>query len=283
MTNLLFAFTRLIRWQNLLIIVFTQYLARIFMVGPKADWLHLLLDKNQALLCLSTVTIAASGYIINDYFDVKIDLINKPNEVIIGKTIKRRWAIFIHQALNLIGIIIGFYLSYKVLIVNVLAITLLWFYAERYKRMAFVGNFLVAGLTAASLVIMAIYYTGNDLLINIYAVFAFGISLIREIIKDMEDIEGDKKYGCKTLPIVWGIPKTKRLLYLFIALFVFVVLSIGWRLGNQRVMYIFLLLGLPFSYMIFKLYFADRKATFAFLSSFCKWIMVVGISSMVAL
>lgn len=280
MVNFVVSFFRLIRWPNLLIIVFTQYLAKIFLVGPAYYWKNHLQDFNQFILTLSTVTIAAAGYIINDYFDVKIDLVNKPNEVIIGRKIKRRWAIIIHQTLNLVGVFLGLLLSYKVFIVNLIAVTCLWFYAERFKRMAFVGNFIVATLTGASLVVMAVYYPGNDLLINIYAVFAFGITLIREVIKDMEDIPGDKKYGCRTLPIVWGIPKTKRFVYLLIVSFVLIVLSIGWQLHNNRVMLIFLLLGIPVTWLVFKLYRADRKSHYSSLSLYCKIITILGICSM---
>lgn len=279
----LISFLRLIRWQNLLIVVFTQYLAKVFLVGPAFHWKYHLLDQNQFFITLSTVLIAAAGYIINDYFDIKIDLINKPDEVIIGRVIKRRWAIIIHQTLNVLGILIGFAVSIKVLIVNFIAVTCLWFYAERFKRLAFVGNFLVAALTGASLLVMAVYYPGSDLLINIYAVFAFGITLIREVIKDMEDVPGDKKYGCRTLPIIWGIPKTKRFVYFLLAGFILIVLSIGWELNNDRVMTIFLLLGIPVMWLIYKLYRADRKSHYSFLSRFCKIIMILGICSMIVI
>lgn len=274
------ALLRLVRWNNLLIIVFTQYLARIFLVGPRTEWRSHLLDRDQLLISLSTIAIAAAGYIINDYFDVKIDLVNKPQDVIIGRYIRRRWAIIIHQTLNVLGVLLGLIVSVKVFIVNIIAVTSLWFYAERFKRLAFVGNFLVATLTGASLLVMAVYYPGSDLLINIYAVFAFGITLIREIIKDMEDIPGDKKYGCRTLPIIWGVPKTKRLLYILVTSFILIVLSIGWELNNDRVMTIFLLLGIPVTYLVYRLYTADRTSHYSFLSRFCKYIMIVGICSM---
>lgn len=277
------AFFQLIRWQNLLIIIFTQYLARVFLVGPKAEWKLYLLDTTQALISLSTVLVAASGYIINDYFDIKIDLINKPEKVIIGRQIKRRWAMLLHQFLNIAALLLVVKISYKILIINILAISSLWFYAERFKRKPFIGNLLVAALTGASLVVMAVYYPLNDLLINIYALFAFGITLIREIIKDLEDIEGDKKYGCETLPIVWGIQRTKQFLYILIFSFSLLVLGLGWQLNNQRVMVIFLLLGIPIGWLVVRLYQADRKSHFSFLSSFCKMIMLLGTCTMIAI
>lgn len=276
------AFFSLVRWLNLLIIVFTQYMARIFLVGPAADWKSYILDPHQAAISLATLLIAAAGYIINDYFDVKIDLINKPESVIIGRKITRRAAILTHQTLNGIGIVIGLFLGLKVLVINVLAVGLLWYYASFYKKKAFIGNFLVAGLTGASLIVISVYYKQNELFINIYAIFAFSISLIREIIKDMEDIRGDKAHGCRTLPILWGIRKTKKLLYVFIVSFIAIVFVMGIYLQNPKLMVVFVIPGVLVIYLIYALIRADRKVHFAALSRLCKWIMIIGIVSMVA-
>jgi 4-hydroxybenzoate polyprenyltransferase len=275
------AFFRLIRSRNILIVVLSQYMVRIFLIGPKENWKDYLLDYKQFMLVFATISIASAGYIINDYFDVKIDLINKPNEVIIGKYIKRRWAIFIHQVLNFTGVVIGFFLSLKVFLINIIAISTLWFYSERFKKKAFIGNFLVAFLTAFSLIILSVYYKKNELLVNIYALFAFSISLIREIIKDMEDIRGDARYGCRTLPIIWGIRQTKILLYAFIVLFVIILISMAYILNNQYLILIFSLSIVPFSWFIYKLYWADKKRDFTFLSRVCKLIMLIGILSMI--
>ncbi len=281
--NTLIHFLRLIRWQNLLIIIATQYLARICLVGGRPISLAGLADVNQLLITLGTIFIAAAGYIINDYFDVKIDLINKPDKVVIGRFIPRRYAILIHQVLNIAGAVIGFAVSFKVFLVNILAISTLWFYASVFKRKMFVGNFLVAGLTGAALVAMAVFYKENDLLINIYSLFAFGISLIREIIKDIEDIRGDQRYGSNTLPIILGLKSTKKMLYVLIALFVLGVLLLSIWLGNSRLYVVFALLSLPMAYLTYRLVKADRKQHFAHLSDVCKVIMVLGVLSMLAI
>lgn len=274
-------FFRLIRYPNLIIIVLTQYMTRIFLIGPKENWLEFIKDPKLFLLSLSTVFIAAAGYIINDYFDVKIDLVNKPKEVIIGKLIKRRWAIILHQTLNFTGILIGFLLSLKIFLLNLFAVSFLWFYSERFKRQAFIGNILVAFLTALSLIVIAVYYQQNQSKVYFYALFAFSISLIREIIKDIEDIRGDLKHNCRTLPIIWGIRKTKMLLYLFILSFVIILFSIAYSLDNQPLIVIFLSLTLAISWMTYRLYRADRKRHFTQLSLACKVIMILGIFSMI--
>ncbi|PLK45768.1 geranylgeranylglycerol-phosphate geranylgeranyltransferase [Emticicia sp. TH156] len=275
------AFFRLVRLNNLLIIVLTQYMARIFLVGPKADWQSYIFELKHFLLVFATVCIAAAGYIINDYFDIKIDLVNKPREVIIGKIIRRRRAILSHQILNFIGIAIGLFLGLKVFLINVFAVSALWFYSERFKRQAFIGNFLVAFLTAFSLIVLAVYYKQNEMLVNIYALFAFSISLIREIIKDMEDIRGDARYGCRTLPIIWGIRRTKILLYIFIVGFVSILFFMAYSLHNQYLIMIFSGSIIVFTWLINKLYWADRKKDFTLLSRICKIIMMGGIASMI--
>ena len=280
-SEILYAFFNLIRSRNILIVVLSQYMVRVFLIGPKEEWRSYILDYKQLMLTFATVSIAAAGYIINDYFDVKIDLINKPDEVIIGKYFKRRRAIIIHQLLNFVGLAIGFFLSLKVFLINFVAISALWFYSERFKRKAFIGNFLVAFLTAFSLIILGIYYQRNQSLVSIYALFAFSISLIREIIKDMEDIRGDARYGCRTLPIIWGIRRTKTLLYIFLVSFVIILISMAYSLDNQYLIYFFCLGILPFSWFAHQLYWADKRRDFAFLSRVCKVIMLIGIGSMV--
>lgn len=278
----LLKFLQLIRWENLAIICFTQYMARVFLVGKGDNIWESVLDVNQFLIALSTLCVAASGYIINDYFDVKIDLVNKPNEVVIGRHIKRRTAILWHQGLNLLGASLAYLVSLKVFVVNVIAISLLWVYASIFKKKPFVGNFMVAGLTGASLVVMAVFYTQNDLLINVYAVFAFGISLIREIVKDIEDIRGDMKYESKTLPIVWGLRKTKLFIFVILFFFSLAVTFMGLALGNRNLQIALGILGVPMAYIANKLYLADRKVHFSEISSMCKLTMLMGILSMIA-
>ncbi|MES1226839.1 MAG: geranylgeranylglycerol-phosphate geranylgeranyltransferase, partial [Bacteroidota bacterium] len=229
------AFLRLIRWPNLVFIVLTQFLfysciilttyhARAipgawFLSWPLFWW-----------LAAASVLIAAAGYIINDYFDLNIDQVNKPDNIIIQKFIKRRWAIFWHMGLSLAGIVITLIISWKIgnwVIgpVNLFTIFLLVFYSTTFKKKFLIGNIIISLLTAW--VVFVLYICELDLitftstvsyheamtkifkLAVLYGGFAFVISLVREVVKDMEDIEGDEKYGCRTMPIVWGIPASK--------------------------------------------------------------------------
>ena len=272
---------RLTRLPNLVMIAIAQYLVAIFLIGERTDWLHYLTNYKLFLLVTSTVLIAAAGYVINDYYDVKIDFINKPNRVVVGKVVKRRIVMAVHLLLNFSGIFIGFYLSHKVGAINLVAAFLLWLYSNQLKRLPFIGNFTIALLSGLSISLIAIYYDTHYLLVNSYALFAFSISLVREIIKDMEDLKGDATFGCKTLPIIWGVSRTKKLLYIMVVLFTCMLFFVSAVLGNVWLVNYFFVLLFPIGIFINRLIKADTQREFASLSSLCKFIMLGGMLSMV--
>jgi 4-hydroxybenzoate polyprenyltransferase len=266
---------KLTRFGNLLIIAFAQYFTAGCLIG-----VHTLNDIKLFLLTTSTVLIAAAGYVINDYYDVKIDYINKPERVIIGKTIPRRYAILFHVVLSTTGILAGTLASWKIGVVNIMSVFLLWLYSNSLKRLAFIGNFTVALLTGLSILLVDFLYHAENPLIIIYASFAFFMTLIREIIKDMEDLKGDHTFGCKTLPIVFGLRKTKYIIYFILALFTSIVLILNHVYSVLPFGYYLLFLFIPLLLLLIWLIKADMKKDFSRLSSFCKVIMLLGILSM---
>jgi 4-hydroxybenzoate polyprenyltransferase len=272
---------RLVRMTNLVIVALTQYLTRILLIGPRDDWKSIVTDIDLFVLALSTVCIAAAGYIINDYFDVKIDIVNKPERVVVGRYLKRRWAMGAHQVLNVVGAVLGLAVSPYIFMINVFSITLLWFYSERYKRLPFIGNFIVSLLTGLTLLILTVHYPANRHLVFIYAVFSFFISLIREVVKDMEDIRGDEAHGCRTLPIIWGIRRTKTFLYSVIVIFVLTLFVMARALQNNLLTLLFLLLLIPIALLVMRLYQADTRRDFKEISGLCKIIMLLGLITMI--
>jgi 4-hydroxybenzoate polyprenyltransferase len=269
------SFLRLTRAWNLVIIVLAQYFTAYFLA--KADIFH---DVALFLLSLSTVLIAAGGYVINDYYDVKIDAINNPDRVVVGRTIHRRFVMLLHIALSMAGVVTGLMVSWKLAVVNIFSVAVLWFYSNLLKRQPFIGNFTVALLTGASIGIIIFLHHTNSVLIAIYALFSFFMTLVREIIKDMEDLKGDNTYGCKTLPIVWGIRKTKVALYTIISVFSVAVVLINYQYVKLPMIYFVMLLFVPLAWMVMRLARADTKKDYGWLSSFCKVIMLLGILSM---
>jgi len=277
------SFLRLIRWKNLLIILFTQGLIFIFL--REGDCLQFDGWRKFLLLTLSTNLIAAAGYIINDYYDIKIDVINKPNSIIVNRFIASRKAILLHTVLNIIGVAIGFYLSIWVGVIDIVVSFLLWQYSVTYKYLLLVGNLTIAALMAVSLVVTWIVFP--DVFpkwIAAYAGFAFVTGLIREIIKDVEDMKGDEAYECKTVPIVFGIHKTKVLLNrLLFILGVLLVSAVTYLVITGRFvlpLYLTSVVGvaLIIYYIILKR--ADTKSDFTKLSGGMKLIMLFGILAM---
>ncbi|HUS00996.1 MAG TPA: geranylgeranylglycerol-phosphate geranylgeranyltransferase, partial [Chitinophagaceae bacterium] len=254
--NLAGAFLKLIRWPNLVFIVLTQVLFFYCILpfvykGQPATYLS---PGFFYLLMAASLCIAAAGYIINDYFDLNIDLINKPAKLIIEKYINRRWAIILHLCLSFTGFLISGYVGYKLRNIyipffNLLAIAGLWFYSTTFKRKLLIGNVVISVLTAWVILVITIaeyklnrpadegsFIIPRLLKVSfLYAGFAFIISLIREVIKDMEDIQGDMKYGCETMPIIWGIPVSKVFAGVWLVVLIgsvaalqFYVLQLGW-------------------------------------------------------
>jgi len=243
----------LVRLPNLLIIAMTQFAMRYLIMEPllPSESFTLQFDNFRfILLVAATMFIAAAGYIINDYFDTRTDRINKPERMVVGVTVNRRTAMTLHTIFNLLGIAIGLYLSiyigvFSMSFIFFLAAGLLWFYSTNYKRQFLVGNLTVAFLTAMVPLIVVLYeipmlnkaygqimlqYNSSFNYIFIwvagFSIFAFITTLIREIIKDAEDFEGDAAYGMHTLPIVAGTRITKAVLAVLISGTIFLLVFI---------------------------------------------------------
>lgn len=306
--KLLTAFFRLVRWPNLVFIVLTQVIFNYAVIRP--IFMHAGLVPNLhgtafMLMCLSTVIVAAAGYIINDYFDYNIDQVNKPDKLVVGKYISRRWTIAWHLVLSIITVAIGFYLDFTSHIhlmgaANLLCTALLFLYSISLKRKLLWGNILVSLLT--SWAVLAVTWCESSNLIHtlntngllqvnkitritfLYAGFAFIISLIREVVKDMEDVEGDRRYGCRTMPIAWGYNAAKVFVAVWIVVLVAAllilqvyVLLFGWWMIS---LYFVLLVSVPLLWVLRKLAAAAAPADYHKLSSVIKLVMFMGILSM---
>ena len=306
-------YLRLIRWQNLLIIALTQYMTRYFLIQPffKIQQLELQISNlNFFLLVLTTVMIAAGGYIINDYFDLKIDPINKPDKMILGAKINATKAETAYYIINALAVAIGVYLGYRVGSISIgllfmVCATVLYFYSLKYKRLLLWGNVSIALLSAFTVIIVWLFeffavrnngiafvqglqaYWGVTYFVLAYASFAFISTFIREIIKDIEDIEGDTRWGCTTLPIVAGIPVAKKIAasisilgIILVAWFQYVLKEINHGYISAILM---IVVQVPFAYLAYKIMKAKEKEDFHFISNIVKIIMVLGILTMFAI
>ena len=253
------------------------------------------------LLVLATMLITAGGYVINDYFDIKTDLINR-GKVIVGTKIPRRTAMMWHLILNAAGILIGFYISWRAnyfMLGSLFLIVsgLLYFYSASYKRQFLIGNLIVAVLTAAVPMLVAIYewpamyqfYAANaieqpeiDFVLywpGAFAVFAFLTTLTREIIKDIEDFEGDIAYGRNTVPVVLGINNSKFAAASLIIITI-ILLYVAWYFYVRDLItltYISATIVIPLLFVAFRLKRSDSRENLHNASNLMKLIMLSGV------
>jgi 4-hydroxybenzoate polyprenyltransferase len=310
------AFLNLIRWQNLLTVILTMVLMRYAVLAPLISKIGVILIKGSGevipmtlqfpwfdfvLLVTATVFITAGGYVINDYFDIKTDLINK-GKVIVGTKIPRRQAMMWHNIFNLAGVSLGFYISYKAGYIWLGALFLvvsglLYFYSASYKRQFLIGNIVVALLTAMVPMLVVFYewpalykyYTLNATMlpkINIivywiggFALFAFLTNLIREIIKDIEDFEGDIAYGRNTVPVVIGVLSAKIVSISLIVITISMLYLIWYFFVHDTITVIYLSAGivLPLLYVIYILVVSSNRKQLHGASSVMKIVMLTGI------
>jgi len=298
-------FLRLVRWPNLLFILLAESLFHFFIYKPLYPNAALTADYPFYFIVATSICIAAAGYIINDYFDVNIDQVNKPKMVVVGAHISRRWVIFWHLILSMGGVYLSliafpFQQYIHIHFSNLATILILWFYSTNFKRNFLIGNVVIAVLTAwtigvvyfSKFTFMQLIHPTNmqptDLkffkLMLLYSSFAFILTLIREALKDMEDMNGDEKFGCTTMPIAWGLQTTKVyvavwLMVLILVLFIIQLYAIpfGWWIP---ITYCITTIIAPLVFVLFKLKEAFLREDFNRLSKWIKFAMLMGILSM---
>lgn len=297
-------FLKLIRYKNLLMLVFMQLIFRYGFLKLQNIPLGLS-NFNYCLLILSTVLIAAAGYVVNDIFDQDTDSYNKPKDLIVGRKITEATAYNIYAGLNIAGVLLGFYISYLIGHYNfstlfVLIAALLYMYATSLKQIAVVGNLVVALLLGVSVLIIGVYdlfpvmMVGNRVAGSLfsvlldYAIFAFMINFIREIVKDLEDIKGDDANGIRTLAVILGVKKTNYLVAVltlipiaFLAQYIF-----KYLVSNNLFVSVFYALAFiiaPLFYFIIKIVTAQEQKEFGQLSLLLKLVLLAGIVSIVVL
>lgn len=290
----------LIRWKNLLIIAFAQLLIKYAFLASFG--INTALNElGITILILATVCIAAAGNIINDIYDVETDLVNKPNKVIVGKSISEKKAFNLFIALNIIGVGLGYYLSYLVgksafFSIFIIISVLLYLYASYFKQTPLIGNIVISILVGLSILIVGVFellpnITPQNQLLQLvyfkvilyYAFFAFIINLIREITKDIEDIDGDYKAGMNTLPIAIGRERASNILFaLSLMAVITVIYYVVYKIYQNQIAVIYFLIAViaPLIYISIKIFNAKTKKQFRYISNMLKFVMLLGILSL---
>lgn len=306
------ALLKLIRFPNLFFIALTQVLFYYAILRPliagtgKTPLLQPVLFW---LLTIASVLIAAAGYIINDYFDINIDEVNKPRKNVVDQVITRRWAMLLHFIFSGTGLLLSFWVSWHtglwyIVLANFLSIGLLFAYSASLKKKLLTGNVLISLLTAWVILILCLSEAGPVLfpfsnamadatlearskifrIGMLYAGFAFVSNLIREAVKDMEDMEGDARYGCKTMPIVWGLNAAKVYVAVWLVVLITILVIVQFYVLHFRwwmpVTYSFVCIVAPLIYIFYRLFPALNNRDFHRLSNWIKTVIFTGILSM---
>ena len=298
-------YLKLIRYQNLLLLAFMQLIFRFGFLKFQDIFLSLA-DWQYGLLVLSTILIAAAGYVINDILDQETDYDNRPESTIVGKDISEKAAYNLYFILNIAGVGIGYYLAsviHKPSFAGAFIIisATLYMYATSLKQMLLIGNIIVALLLSFSVLIIGLFdllpatYDGNQVEMGImfsilidYAVFAFILNLIREIVKDMEDVDGDYNQGMNTLPIALGVSRTAKVVAV---LGIIATVILLWYINSNlmlsklyfAVIYGLLLIVGPMIFFVVKVWNAKSKKDFHLLSTVLKWVIFFGILSILVI
>ncbi|MFD0964011.1 geranylgeranylglycerol-phosphate geranylgeranyltransferase [Pseudofulvibacter geojedonensis] len=297
---------QLIRFKNLFMIAFIQCLLKyVFFALPQFQNIPTALNTNNfTLLVLATICIAAAGYIINDIYDVQADNINKPKKVFINKGISESLANNLFMGFTILGIVLGTYVSWQIgknsfATIFLLVSALLYFYATSLKQTILVGNIVISAIVSLSVLIVGIFeiapmvtpetkdaYLFMFKFLIDYALFAFLINLVRELVKDLEDIDGDYKAGYNTLPIAIGRNRASKIAFALCLLTIITIFyyTITYLFENQYLLlyFIFVIIG-PLAYCAIKLITAKHKKHFTHISLILKITMLLGMLSIVLL
>lgn len=296
----------LIRYKNLIMMALMMLMMKLCVIDPLIRIFNLtptFTYLDFVVLVLGQILVAAGGYVINDYFDMKADKINRPDTRIVGEEVSRGAATNLHLTTSIAGCVLGFLVSMRVgfwplSLLFPFEVGLLWFYSSAYKGMFLVGNLVVAFLVGSLPFLPSLYeYRGliavDDPCITAgafdpaviiywsvgYGAFAFLTTLAREIIKDIEDIDGDTEQGCRTMPIVIGIPVCKIVVaILILATVAGLVFAFHNFLGDdlKSGVYLGVAVVLPLLFLMVKVFMSTTKEQFHLCSTIAKIIMLLG-------
>ena len=270
-----------IRGYNIPIIILAQYLSAIFILAPEKKPIHVILDINLLLIVLATALTIASGYIINSFYDSKKDLINRPNKSILDRLVSKQTKLRVYFALNFTVAFFAFLISFRAFLFFSVYIFLIWFYSHKVKKFVIIGNLMATLMAILPFFALLLYYKNFYEVIICHATFLFLLLLIREMIKDLENIKGDLANDYKTIPILRGELTSKKIITFLTLLTVFPVYLLieKFEIGNMDLYFYSCLLFLLL--FLLKLWKSDLKEHYLLLHNLLKFLIVSGVFSII--
>lgn len=270
-----------IRGYNILVIVIAQYLASIFIMAHHLPIREVVLDPNLFLIVISTALAIASGYLINNFYDSEKDLINRPRKTLLDNYISQKTKLGVYFTLNFLSVIIASAVSFKAVLFFSLYIFILWLYSHKLKRYPFLGT-LTAGVAAIlPFFIIFVYYRNFESVIFVHAIFLFFIILIRELVKDLENLKGDFTLDYSTIPVRYSVSFTKRLISVLVISTIIPALILVLYFDSGYMDYYFLLCVILLIIFLFQLWRSQQKLQYLLLHNLLKFILVLGVFSII--
>jgi len=268
-----------VRGYNILILIVAQYLTSAFILAPELPLRRVLFDANLFFLILSSATVIASGYIINNFYDSEKDLINRPKKTMLDRFVSQRTKLSVYFILNFAAIFFASYVSFRAVVFFSIYIFVIWFYSHRLKRILFVGNLVASILAIVPFFVVFIYYKNFETVIFIHATFLYLIIVMRELVKDLENLKGDLILNYKTIPVVYGEKWSKFFLSVLTVISVIPILLLITRFDIGKMDYYFYLSLLLLVFFVLFLYFSNAKWQYLLLHNILKFIIVAGVFS----
>ncbi|MGI0105238.1 geranylgeranylglycerol-phosphate geranylgeranyltransferase [Salinimicrobium sp. WS361] len=273
------SFISVIRGYNILVLVIAQYLTAVFILAHDLPMRRVLFDPNLFFMVLATASVAAAGYIINNFYDSEKDLINRPQKTMLDRFVSQRTKLSVYFILNMAGVFFASYLSFRAVSFFAIYIFVIWFYSHRLKKILFLNNLVASVITITPFFAVFLYYKNFDTVILVHAAFLYLIILMREMVKDLENMKGDLVQGYRTIPIVYGENFSKSLITGLTLLSMIPVYFLIFRFEIGKMYYFFY--GAVFVLLIFLLvlYFSKAKWQYLLLHNLLKFIIVAGVFS----
>lgn len=270
-----------IRGYNIPIIILAQYLSAIFILAPENKPFHVIFDINLFLIVLATAFSIASGYIINSFYDSKKDLINRPNKTTLDRLVSQKTKLNVYFTLNFVVAFLAILISWRAFLYFSVYIFLIWFYSHKVKKFVIVGNLMATLMAILPFFALLLYYKNFYEVIISHATFLFLLLLIREMIKDLENIKGDLANDYKTIPILYGEITSKKIITFLTLLTVIPVYLLieKFEIGNMDLYFYSCLLFLLL--FVLKLWKSDYKEHYLFLHNLLKFLIVAGVFSII--
>ncbi len=268
-----------VRGYNILILILAQYLTSAFILAPNLPLRQILFDPNLFFLILSSATVIASGYIINNFYDSEKDLINRPKKTMLDRFVSQRTKLSVYFILNFAAIFFASYVSFRAVVFFSIYIFVIWFYSHRLKRILFVGNLVASILAIIPFFVVFIYYKNFETVIFIHATFLYLMIVMRELVKDLENLKGDLILNYKTIPVVYGEKLSKFFLSILTVISVIPILLLITRFDIGKMDYYFYFSLILLVFFVLFLYFSSAKWQYLLLHNILKFIIVAGVFS----